>query len=357
MPMSDADFDAAVARAAKLLRASKAPVIAGLGADVAGIVAAFRLAEKLGAAIDHAGADWALRDQAVLQDIGLMLASPGEVFGRADVILLVGDRPFDAWPELPDLLFRARENGDSSVSGRKIVALTSRAAGLQSGNVATRLRADAAAIPTILATLRARTNRRPVARDFDRAAEIDAAAGILQAAKFGVALWSPEEIEALTIEMLVGLVKDLNATTRWSGLSVASDMSATAAAMASGWMTGLPLRVSFARARPAHDPWQYDSRRRVESREADVVVWISAFGEALPEWLSGVPTILLADAVGPAKGRAGVSLTVGRPGRDHDGVLFDRTTGTLVEVVAQSRSTLPSVADALNRIASAVSPP
>ena len=57
MPMSDAEFESAVARAGALLRASRAPVIAGLGADVAGIVAAFRLARKLGAAIDHAGAE------------------------------------------------------------------------------------------------------------------------------------------------------------------------------------------------------------------------------------------------------------------------------------------------------------
>ena len=58
--------------------------------------------------------------------------------------------------------------------------------------------------------------------------------------------------------MLAGLIKDLNVATRWSGLPVMADASLTAAAMASGWMTGLPLRVSYAGGRPAHDPWQYE---------------------------------------------------------------------------------------------------
>ena len=43
----------AVAEAAKLLSTSRFPVIAGLGADVAGTRAAIALAERLGAAVDH----------------------------------------------------------------------------------------------------------------------------------------------------------------------------------------------------------------------------------------------------------------------------------------------------------------
>jgi formylmethanofuran dehydrogenase subunit B len=286
-----------------------------------------------------------------------MLASPGEVFRRADVIFVVGDRPFEAWLELPGLLFPEGTDGGSSMAGRQVVALGSRAVKLNGESAPTWLKADASELPGTLAALRARINGRPLARDFSRLGEVDHAMDILKAAEFGVALWSPEEIDALTIEMLTGLIKDLNATTRWSGLSIGSDPSATTAAMTSGWMAGLPLRVSFARERPEHDPWQNDARRLIESGEADAVVWISAFGALLPDWLSDVRAIVLADSASDAKREAGVSLTVGRPGRDHDAVLFDRTTGTLVEVAAQLRSTLSSVADALNRIATLASPP
>jgi formylmethanofuran dehydrogenase subunit B len=77
MPLSDAEFEAAIARAASLLSASRAPLIGGLGADVAGIVAAFRLAGKLRTVVDHAGGEAALRDQTVLRDAGLMLVILG----------------------------------------------------------------------------------------------------------------------------------------------------------------------------------------------------------------------------------------------------------------------------------------
>jgi formylmethanofuran dehydrogenase subunit B len=271
------------------------------------------------------------------------------------VLLVVGDRPFKAWPELAGLLFPDR---DSRKHERRVVAVTSRSPETGAAKLAASLQAEASEQPRILAALRARANGRPLAPDFNRATEIEAAADILKAAKFGVALWSPEEIDTLAIEMLTGLVKDLNATTRWSGLSVSSDTSVVAAAMASGWMAGLPLRASFARGRPQHDPWQYDARRLVESGEADAVVWISAFGEPLPDWLGDVTTIALGGAAGAkSKRKAAVSISIGKPGRDHDGVVYDRETGTLVEIAARSPGELPSAAEVLNRIAALASPP
>src|SRR6185436_4187176 len=102
MASPDAELDDAVTRAARLLRESNAPVIAVLGVDVATIVGAFRLAQRLGAVIDHAGAEAALRDQAVLQDIGLMLVSHAEARRRADTLLLVGDGPLEVSPKLRD---------------------------------------------------------------------------------------------------------------------------------------------------------------------------------------------------------------------------------------------------------------
>ncbi len=72
-----------------------------------------------------------------------------------------------------------------------------------------------------------------------------------------------------------------------------ADASLTTAAMASGWMTGLPLRVSYAGGRPAHDPWQHSARRMIESGEADALVWISAESGPPPDWVSSVPSIVL----------------------------------------------------------------
>ena len=350
--MSNAQFDEAVERAARLLSKSRAPVIAGLGADIAGIVAAFRLAEKVGGTIDHMAAESALRDQAVLQDVGLMLVSPGEARRRADTLFVVGDRPMEAQPDLLHPLLADRPGvGAADAHGRRVIVLASHEPYPAPGNnIGEWLAAAPPALPGVLAALRARVNGRPVARDFDPT-ELDRCAKMLKAAKFGVAIWSPDEHNALVIEMLVGLIQDLNAKTRWSGLSVCADATVAGAAMASGWMTGLPLRCSFGRGRAEHDPWRDSARRLVESGEADVIVWISACGDPPPAWVGAIPAIVLTETPPAANGHPAVALPVGRPGRDHDGVLFNSRTGTLFEVAAESLSNTPSVAEALTEIA------
>jgi len=349
--MPEADLDSAIVRAADLLRASRAPAITGHFGDLACIVAAFRLAEKLGAVIDHAAAESALREQAVLQDVGVMAISPAEGIRRADTVLVLGDRPFRAWPELPDLLFGEVATARNAVSIRRVVEIASRALGLYGKASSIPITSDPSELPQILGAVRARINGRPLARDFDRASEVAGAVGALKAAKFGVALWSSDEIDALTIEMLTGLIKDLNIATRWSGLVLRNDATLTAAAVASGWLTGLPLRISFARGRPEHDPWLYDVRRLVESKEADTVVWISGNGDQLPEWLGGVATVLLTPTRTSACGGSMIMISTALAGRDHDAVIFDPATGTLVEAMARAPGSLPSAADVLNRIA------
>jgi formylmethanofuran dehydrogenase subunit B len=153
--------------------------------------------------------------------------------------------------------------------------------------------------------------------------------------------------------MLAGLIEDLNARTRWTGLSISSDPTVTGAAMAAAWMTGLPIRASFGRGRAEQDPWRCEARRMVESGEADALVWISAFGEPPPHWAEAVPTVVVADQSVHANG-ATTLLRVGRPGVDHAGVLHDRVVGALSEVAPESPSVAPSVADALTRIAAAL---
>lgn len=346
--MSDAPLEAAVADAARLLARCRAPVIAGLATDVAGIVAAYRLAERIGAAVDHRSAEAALVEQAVLQSTGLMLVSPSEARRRADTVLLVGDRPAEAWPELSKTLLAARPDGGA----RKIVALTAR----EPNGAAAWLGGDAASLPARIAALRARVGGRPLAEGYAQAAEAGRVAALLKEAAFGVAIWSPDEIDALTLELLTGLVKDLNDATRWSGLSVPADEMLAVAATASGWMSALPLRARFVGGRPVHDPWAFDAARMVRAGEADGGIWISGGGAPAPDWLAAVPIVALAPASEPAPGAA-VMLPVGRPGIDHDGIVFDRRTGTLAEAVATARSNLPSVAEALTLIAARLAPP
>ena len=339
-------FDAAISEAAKLLAASRMPVIAGLGTDVAGARAAIKLAQRLGGVIDHMHSAALLRDLDVMREAGMMVTTSNEARLRADLLLLVGPGLIKAWPDLPARLFRDAK--------RRIVWLCpgTAAKATGDGHKFEIIGNDPTDLPTVLAALRARCAGHPAGNTKVAAHTIDALAADLAKAHFGVAVWSATELDGLTIEMLCGLVKDLNEATRFSSLPLAPPDNAGAVQQVSGWMTGFPLRTGFARNYPEHDPWRFDASRLIDSGEADCALWISATGSALPSWKREVPLIAL--AAEPNDLRAEVAIAVGRPGIDHDAVEYLAATGTLAAINASKFRDTISVADAVGKIAAAL---
>jgi formylmethanofuran dehydrogenase subunit B len=345
-----ASLQDAVAEAARLLGASRMPVIAGLGTDVAGARAAISLARKVRGAIDHMHAAALLRDLDVMRESGMMITTPNEARLRADLLLLVGPGLTEAWPELTARLLAPRKAQEP----RRIVWLCP-------GHASETMRAPApvstvgdspADLPTTLAELRARCAGRPVASQNTQA--LDALAAELANARFGVAVWSADALDQLTLEMLCGLVKDLNASTRFSGLPLAPPDNAAGVQQVSAWMTGLPLRTAFCRGYAEHDPWRFDAVRLVESGEADCAVWISGYRAAAPSWTRDVPLIALLPTSDGLPRAADVVLEVGRPGIEHDSVEQLPTTGTLAVLSARAPAAVISVAAAIDRIMAAL---
>jgi len=352
-----AELATAVATAARLLDASRQPLIAGLGTDVAGARAATALAQRVGAAIDHMHGDALLRDLDVMREAGVMLTTPSEARVRADTLLLVGPGLIEAWSELPRDLLGARGGEASAGADRRIFWLCPRKSRLGNDNHAgstypiSVIDREARDLPVLLAALRARVNSRPAAPSLVPAAALDGLADALKAARFGVAVWSAAELDGLTIEMLCGLVNDLNATTRFSGMPLAPGDNAIGVLQACGWMTGFAVRTGFGRGYPDHDPWRYRATRLVESGETDCVLWISAYRAAVPEWSSDPPTIALAPAGSKFAKSPRVHIAVGVPGRDHDGVEHHAMIGTLTAVAATHQSEAIPVADVIASIA------
>src|SRR5215468_2435167 len=350
-----AELAAAAATAARLLDSSRQPLIAGLGTDVAGARAAAALAQRIGAAIDHMHADAFLRDLDVLREAGLMLTTPAEVSVRADTLLLVGPGVIEASSGLPRYLFGvAGERGDSRRMERRIFWLCpGRHAGAAGKTTIVGL--EARDLPVLLATLRARVNGRPSGPSPVPVTVLEELADALKAARFGVAVWSAAELDALTIEMLCGVVADLNATTRFSGLPLPPGDNAIGVLQVCGWMTGFPVRTGFGRSYPDHDTWRYRAARLVDSGEADCVLWIAAYRAAAPQWRGDPPIIALAPGDSKFPRLPRVHIAVGCPGRDHDSVEYHAVIGTLAAVTATHRSEALSVADAIASIATHLS--
>ena len=180
---------------------------------------------------------------------------------------------------------------------------------------------------------------------------LDSIATALKTARFGLAVWTAAGLGALEIEMLNGLVRDLNETTRFSTLPLASPDNGPGVLATCGWATGFPMRTGFGAGVPAHDPWRFDAERLVAAGETDCVLWISAFGAAPPPWLSAANVIAVCEQAAEFAEEPNVRITVGRPGVDHDAVTHSSEAGTLVAMPASARSATPSVAQVLDRIA------
>jgi formylmethanofuran dehydrogenase subunit B len=353
-----ASLDEAAAAAAQYLARSRQPLIAGLGADIAGARAAIALAEQVGGVIDHRHSAALLRDLDCLRESGVMLTTPGEARVRADVVLLVGDGLTEAWPHLNARLLTPPAKPEGVDVKRRIIwlapAIGARIGGFE-GDIEIWRAERGATLAVNLAALRARVKNRPIAHRRDARsglplATLDALAAVLRGARFGVAVWTAESLGALEIEMLHGLVRDLNETTRFSTLPLAAPDNGAGILAACGWMTGFPMRTGFGVGVPVHDPWRFDAERLVASGETDCVLWISALGAAPPAWRSGVKVIALCERTTQFAQAPDVRIMVGRPGVDHDAVLHSSDVGTLVAVTAAARSGAPSVAGALERI-------
>jgi formylmethanofuran dehydrogenase subunit B len=321
----EAGLDQAITNAAELLRSSRRVVVAGLDTDVAGAEAAIALARRIGGAVDHTHAADALRDLEVMRAAGWIVTTPLQVRARSDVVLLVG---LDGDPA------GLRLDRPPALHGG--VRQTLRVGG-----------ADAEMLE-VLGTVRARLGGRNVTAVGAAAAKL---IETLPQARYGAVIWQAGALGPLTLEMLCGLIDDLNAQTRFCGLPLPPPGNAAGAMQAAAWLTGFPLPLGFAGAEgPAvHDPWRFDARRLVESGEADAVLWVSAGAEA-PPWVRVVPTVALTAAGTQFAATPEIAITVGRPGIDHDAVLFDAALGALAARTATAPSSALRVADVLARM-------
>jgi len=337
-------LDGGVSAAAALIAASRQPLFAGLGTDIEGTRAVVFLAKQVGGVIDHMHSGPILRDLDSMRESGVMLTTPGEAHIRADTVLLVGEGLVETWPGLGPRILGRPARPDGTDVARRIVWLAPADDAALPGYALDRLAVGKGSKrAAALAALRARVKRRPVAEAPIPLFGIDAIAEFLRCARFGVAIWSAAALDAMEIEMLNGLVTDLNEATRFSTLPLVFPDNGAGVLAACGWTTGFPMRTGFGAGMPAHDPWRFDSDRLIAQGETDCVIWISAWGAAPPaSWPA--PAIALCDAATQFVREPKVRINVGRPGVDHDTVLHSPDSGSLVATPASDPSEAPSVA-------------
>jgi len=338
-------FERATELAATLLQSSRCPVFT-IESDIDGTRAGIGLAELVGAAYDQPEGAPLARETALFTDRGGMFIAAGEARRRADVVVVVGALPDIHLSLLAEL---ASTDPDLPAPGRRQFFAIGEVAQAPFGT-ATPVVLSCGGEAATLAALRAGCAGREVAF---QAPEFARFAAALAGARFAVFIFSGRDSEAPAIEMLLGLVADLNRKGRAAALFLPASESGWGGTLASSWLTGFPMRTGFFRGYPEHDPWRFDAARMLAVGEADLHLRIRAWRQPPRSEEAGVALVALEPAAGPAAGAA-VTIAIGEPGVDHDAVLHSSRAGTLAFTPAAAASPSPPAAAVLRHIAARI---
>jgi formylmethanofuran dehydrogenase subunit B len=347
-----APVEDALAEAARRLSNWRQPLFGGLGTDLAGARALFRLAARCGAICDHAHGDALMHGVRALQDRGQFTTTLAEIRARADLVVCVGTQGAAHYPEF----FRRCGMDRADTPCRQLVFIgVEPPAGLPKGLPVSRIAGtgDTFADLQQLAALVASAHYR------DPDPELAALAVALRAARYGVLVWEAGMLPrhgALWVELLNRIAGTLNRSTRAATFALGGSDGAYAAQQVFTWLSGLPLRTRAGPAGLEHEPLRFAASRLLEDGAVDGLLWVWSFDpERLPP-ATALPRIVLGPVgMGPRLLQSGgaqgcVFLPVATPGLNAAGHLF-RTDGVVVPLVAVRDDGLPDLAEVLSRVA------
>lgn len=358
----ETSLEAAVAKAAALLRDTKLPVIGGCATDVNGMRGLLALADHCGAVVDNMNFVGARNNFLALQDAGWMNTTLAEVKNRCDVLLIVGTDVEAFAPRFferylwTDAMFLA----DSSQ--RQVIYLGKAPSGSTStspnGNPAQVYECAQADLPEVMTVLRALVKKQPIRSQQVAGlavADLQAIASQLQTAKYGVVTWAAGALAysqaQLTVQVLSDMIKDINQqNARCSGLPLAGKEGDQTANQVCGWTTGYPARTRFSRGYPEYDPFLNDTRVLLANGEADVLVWVQAFNANATPPATDIPTIVIGRSGMHFAKEPDVFIPVGTPGIDHAGNAFRMDNVVAIRLKKLRDSGLPSTAEVLDAI-------
>ncbi len=354
----------AVAEAAALIGQAQLPLFGGLATDVEGMRAVMSLAERSGGVVDHALSEGQFRNVRVLQTTGWTTTTLTETRNRADLIIVVGSDMDRLHPRFFERIVAPDASMFDVTAPRRTLVFIGKA---PDASAVSRL-GDIVTLPCkieqageVLGLLRARLRGfrlPPLSVKGVTLAALDALAERCRNAKYGVVVWAPPGLDfaggELVVDQIAGLVKDLNQTTRFAGLSLGGNEGATTAGSVSTWQSGYPLRLSFAGGAPDYDPYRYAISRMLADGEGDALVWLASFTPDVVPPPTKLPTVVLGTPGLKLKTPAAVFIPVGTPGVDEAGRLIRCDSVVSLPLRDLHRAELPRAADVLAAIEAAL---
>ena len=319
--------------AAKILRASRRPLIGGLATDIDGMRAALALARRTGAVIDHAASQVKYRNLHVLQEAGWITTTLSEVKNRTDLLILLGDGWRTRFPRFVERMIEPDPGMFGKPLARRIILIDERAAAnadaLPQRCDRLTLNAPPAMLPALFSMLSALAARQPA--DPTRLAGIDPA--LLQRcvqwmrdAQYGTLVWAAPDLEIshaeLALQMLSRLLRTLNRDGRFAALPLAGTNGDLSANAVHTWQSGVAFPASHANRQVDFDPHRYALSAVLARNEADSLVWISSLSAELTPPAFAGPLIVLGRADMQMARPPHVYIPVATPGVDAPGAMM-----------------------------------
>ncbi|MEZ5940866.1 MAG: formylmethanofuran dehydrogenase subunit B [Planctomycetaceae bacterium] len=291
----------AIEEAARILKASHAPLIYGLSqSSTGGQRAAVALADQLGAVIDTTASVCHGPSIVAIQQVGESTCTLGEIKQRADLVIFWGANPAVSHPRHmerysaePCSEFLPDGRGDRTVVVIDVEETeTAHAADVfhqvepeQDFELIWRLRSLIAGHEGGEATSAERQ-----------------LADLMKNCRYGVIFFglgiAQSHLGHGTVSGLLRLVAELNAHTRFTArrMRIPGDVSGADSVLC--WQTGYPFAVDFSRKYPRYNPDEFTANELLERRDVDACLLVGIesvreFSEAAQDWLSSIPVIAL----------------------------------------------------------------
>jgi len=348
----------ALDHAAEILRASHAPLIYGLSrSSTPGQRAAVELADRVGAIIDTTASVCHGPSIMAIQSVGESTSTLGEIKQRADLVVFWGADPMKTHPRHLER-YSAHPRSQFLPNGRcdrtLVVVDTHETQTAAVADVFIRVNpGEDFELITALRMLIKELSRNATVRSevvpqsgsgLDE--RVRRLADLMRGCRYGVVFFglgiAQQSLGHLTVEALLRLVAELNATTRFTArrLRIPGDVSGADAVLC--WQTGFPFAVSLQRSAPRYNPGEFSISELLQRGDVDSCVIVGS--ESLKDVplsaqrrLAELPTIVLDHAHQSTTCRTDVRFTTSVYG------LHDRGTAyRMDEVPLALRAVVPS---------------
>jgi formylmethanofuran dehydrogenase subunit B len=352
----DCSLAEAIAAAARRLAASRQPLFGGLGTDVSGARALYRLACRTGAICDAAEGEALMTTLRATQDRGSFFTTLAEVRTRADLIVCVGGTPVRQAPEF----FDRCGVGEALVAQRRVVVLggdADDAAVLDGLRARPGVTVDTIALHGDLFTTVALLSALVAGRAVREApVALQSLATQLRQARYAVFVGETRMLPrqgALVVEGIHRTVGTLNQRTRAAAMWLGGGNGAGTVNQVFTWLSGLPLRSRAGPLGLEHEPLCFDAQRLLSDAAVDSLLWVSSFDPDLAPPATALPTVVLGHPE-LARVPAAVFIPVSTPGIGSPGHLFRADGSVMLPLFAVHDDGLPTLASVIDRIAGAL---